>query len=76
MSEGSKTKGTGSGGPGFRKRLKQGKRRKQRHWQVTVFYKDGEKFARVYTEKDKAMKFAERKRESPKVKQARIIDLT
>jgi hypothetical protein len=29
-----------------------------KHWQVTVFYKDGEKFARVYTDRAKASRFA------------------
>jgi hypothetical protein len=39
-----------------RKRTKLGKdrRRKHKHWQVTVFYKDGERFARVYTDREKA----------------------
>ena len=30
------------------------KRRKHRHWQVTVYYHDGEKFGRVYTDRAKA----------------------
>ena len=30
------------------------RRRKHHHWLVTVFYADGEKFGRVYTDKDKA----------------------
>lgn len=48
------------------------KRRKHRHWQVTIFYKDGEKFARVYIDKDKATRFAERQRRSPVVRATRI----
>jgi hypothetical protein len=60
-----------------RRRTKLGKdrRRKHRHWQVTVFYKDGERFARVYTDRDKAAKFAERQRKSPVVKTARVIQV-
>jgi hypothetical protein len=60
-----------------RKRSKFGKdkRRKHRHWQVTVFYADGEKFGRVYTDKAKAMSFAERQKKSPVVKSARVRQL-
>jgi len=60
-----------------RKRTKLGKdrRRKHRHWQVTVFYKDGERFARVYTDREKATKFAERQRKSPVVKTARVLQV-
>jgi hypothetical protein len=63
--------------PKKRKRTKLGKdkRRKHRHWQVTVFYKDGEKFARVYTDRPKATKFAERQRKSPVVKTARVLQV-
>jgi hypothetical protein len=60
-----------------RKRTKLGKdrRRKHKHFQVTVFYKDGERFARVYTDKVKASKFAERQRKSPVVKTARVLQV-
>jgi hypothetical protein len=60
-----------------RKRTKLGKdrRRKHKHWQVTVFYKDGERFARVYTDRDKAARFAERQRKSPVVKTARVLQV-
>jgi hypothetical protein len=47
-------------------------RRKHHHWQVTLFYKDGETFARMYTDRDKAAGFAERQRKSPVVKTARV----
>lgn len=62
----------------MRKRTQFGKdkRRKHRHWQVTVFYADGEKFARVYTDKAKAVKFAERQRKSPVVKLARVVQIS
>jgi hypothetical protein len=49
------------------------KRRKHRHWQVTVYYRDGEKFARVYTDRAKAAGFAARQKRSPVVKSARVV---
>src|ERR1700676_4159873 len=60
-----------------RKRTKLGKdrRRKHKHWQVTIFYRDGERFARVYTDRAKAAKFAERQRKSPVVKTARVLQV-
>jgi hypothetical protein len=59
-----------------RTRLGKDKRRKHKHWQVTVFYKDGERFARVYTDRMKASKFAERQRKSPVVKTARVLQVS
>lgn len=41
------------------------RRRKHQHWQTTVFYKDGEKFARVYINKERAIQFADRQKKSP-----------
>ena len=35
-------------------RFHRDKRRKHRHWQVTVYYHDGEKFGRVYIDRDRA----------------------
>ncbi len=60
-----------------RKRTKLGKdkRRKHRHWQVTIYYHDGEKFARVYTDRTKAARFAERQKKSPVVKATRVLQL-
>jgi len=60
------------------KRTKFGKdrRRKHKHWQVTVFYKDGDRFARVYTDHDKAAGFADRQKKSPVVKIARVTQLS
>jgi hypothetical protein len=52
------------------------RRRKHHHWQVTVFYPDGEKFARIYTDRKKADAFAERQRQSPVVKMARVTKLS
>jgi hypothetical protein len=48
------------------------KRRKHHHFLVTVYYADGEKFGRVYTDKDKADRFAARQKRSPVVKSARV----
>jgi hypothetical protein len=52
------------------------KRRKHHHWQVTVFYTDGERFARTYTVRAKADGFAERQRKSPVVKMARVLEIS
>jgi hypothetical protein len=51
------------------------KRRKHRHYLVTVFYRDGERFARVYTDRTKAASFAERQKKSPVVKSARVVQI-
>jgi hypothetical protein len=51
------------------------KRRKHRHWQVTVFYHDGEKFARVYIDRNRAEHFAIRQKKSPVVKATRILEV-
>ena len=62
----------------IRKRTIFGKdeRRKHHHWQMTVFYPDGERFARVYTDRKKANKAAERQRKSPVVKMVRVTELS
>jgi hypothetical protein len=51
------------------------RRRKHRHWQVTVYYADGQKFARVYTDRAKAASFARRQKRSPVVKSARVVQV-
>ena len=51
-------------------------RRKHHHWKVTVFYNDGERFARTYSVHAKAVAFAERQKKSPVVKMARVILLS
>jgi hypothetical protein len=51
-------------------------RRKHRQWQVTLFYKDGEIFGRVYTNRDKAVSFAARQKKSPVVKTARVTQIS
>ena len=52
------------------------RRRKHHHYLVTVYYADGEKFGRVYTDHDKAARFAERQRRSPVVKSARVSQVS
>jgi hypothetical protein len=52
------------------------RRRKHHHFLVSVFYADGEKFGRVYTDKAKAERFAERQRKSPVVKTVRVTQLS
>ena len=52
------------------------RRRKHHHYLVTIFYADGEKFGRVYTDKEKADRFAERQRRSPVVKSARVSQVS
>ena len=56
-------------------RVQRDRRRKHQHWQVTVYYHDGEKFARVYIDRDRAVKFAERQKKSPIVKATRILEV-
>ena len=51
-------------------------RRKHHHWLVTVTYPDGEKFARVYIDRERAEKFAERQKKSPVVKKTLITRLS
>jgi len=68
-----KLAGTGSGGPGFHK-LKGvfGKKKLQHHWLVTVDYADGERIGRLYTNHEKAARFAEKKKKSANVKRIRV----
>ena len=50
-------------------------RRKHSHYLVTITYGDGETFGRVYIDREKAEKFAERQKKSPVVKQAKVKQL-
>lgn len=50
-------------------------RRKHRHWEVTIQYHDGKKFARVYTDRTRAERFAERQKRSPIVRAAKIREV-
>jgi hypothetical protein len=47
-------------------------RRKHHHWRVTLYYADGERFSRMYTDREKAKKFAKRQKKSPTVKRTRV----
>ena len=51
-------------------------RRKHHHWQVTLFYNDGERFVRTYIDHEKAANFAKRQKKSPVVKMARVTRLS
>jgi plasmid stabilization system protein ParE len=50
-------------------------RRKHRHWKVTIYYYDGQKFARIYIDRRRAEKFAERQKRSPVVRSTRIHEV-
>jgi len=52
------------------------KRRKHHHWQVTIYYGDGEKFARTYTVRERAVAFAKRQKNSAVVKRTRVAQLS
>lgn len=58
---------------GDRKRgtLGKDKRRKHHHFEVKIFYNDGEVFARRYTDPKRAVRFAKRQRKSPVVRRPR-----
>jgi hypothetical protein len=56
-------------------RLSQDRRRRHQHWQVSVYYHDGEKFARVYIDRERAERFADRQKKSPVVKSTRIVEV-
>ena len=60
----------------YRAKLGRDKRRKHQHWQVTLFYQDGERFARIYNDHKKAAGFAERQKKSPVVKMARVREIS
>jgi hypothetical protein len=61
--------------PSKTSRMRRDRRRKHRHWQVTIYYKDGEKFARVYIDRERASRFADRQKRSPVVKSARVMEV-
>jgi hypothetical protein len=57
-----------------REALRNDGRRKHHHWVATLFYADGEKFERVYLDRGKAQRFAERQKKSPLVVKARVTE--
>ena len=50
-------------------------RRRHHHWQATIYYADGEKFARVYINQERAKRFAERQKKSPTVIRTRVTQI-
>jgi hypothetical protein len=52
------------------------KRRKHHHWQATIYYNDGEVFARTYTDREKAAAFAQRQKKSPIVMRTRVVKVS
>lgn len=52
------------------------KRRRHHHWRVVISYPDGELFSRVYTDSEKAHKFADRQKRSAMVKSARVVQVS
>ena len=50
-------------------------RRKHHHWQATIYYADGETFARIYINQERAKRFAERQKKSPVVKRTRVTQI-
>ena len=59
-----------------RTELGKDKRRKHHHFVAKIFYGDGEVFARRYTDRDKAVAFADRQRKSPVVKLTRVTQIS
>ena len=51
-------------------------RRKHHHFRVTIYYGDGETFARMYTDRERADRFAIRQRKSPVVKRALVSQIS
>jgi hypothetical protein len=52
------------------------KRRKHHHWVATLFYADGERFERVYLDREKAARFTQRQKKSPLVLKTRVAELS
>jgi len=52
------------------------RRRKHHHFLVTVIYSNSDLFGRVYSNLDKAQRFADRQKKSPAVKTAQIRKLS
>ena len=59
-----------------RTKLGEDNRRKHHHFVAKIFYEDGEVFARRYTDRDRAVAFADRQRKSPVVKSARVTQIS
>jgi hypothetical protein len=59
-----------------RTKLGRDKRRKHHHFEAKIFYKDGEVFARMYTDRAKAHAFADRQKKSPVVRMAKVMQIS
>jgi len=57
------------------RRMWRDRRRRHRHWEVTIIYRDGKHFARIYTDRRRAERFAMRQKRSPVVRGARIREV-
>jgi hypothetical protein len=55
---------------------KEDRRRKRAHWLVTVSYADQGLFGRVYTDCEKAERFAARQLRSPQVEDAKVKQIS
>ena len=55
---------------------KLGRTRKHDDFRVTVTYTDNEQSAKVFTNREKAEKFAARQEKSPVIKSAQVVKLT
>ena len=67
---------TVGGGQEKTNELGKDRRRKHHHWRVTIYYGDGETFARVYIGLEKAHRFAQRQKKSPIVTRTRITRIS
>ena len=52
------------------------RRRKHSHWLVTIVYADKQVFSRVYTDLERAKKFAARQKKSPVVARTKVRQLS
>lgn len=57
------------------KSRKPGRARKHDHFRVTVTYTDNEQSAKVFTDRERAEKYAARQEKSPFVKSAHVVKL-
>jgi len=60
----------------FRTKLGKDGRRKHHHFEAKIFYKDGDVFARTYTNRKKGDAFADRQSNSPIVKMVRVTQVS
>jgi hypothetical protein len=52
------------------------RRRRHSHWLVTVSYADSQIFGRVYTDRERAEKFAARQKRSPIVTNTKVEQIS